>query len=132
MFNAYCGDPIDVSTVSEETLAKKLNDSMLMLENRTGRAANGASLISAGGALQRHVTSAGRTFNIATCPCFKRANSVLSGVLKMNKSDGKEDTVVHKEALTTKDRDRLQTYFKDVQTSHDPALLARYMYSTSF
>ncbi|XP_065182792.1 uncharacterized protein LOC135813677 [Sycon ciliatum] len=48
----------------------------------------------------------------------------------MNKREGKEDAVVHKESLTAEDWDRLQTYFTDVETSNDPVLLARYVWFT--
>ena len=124
--SAYCKDkPVDLATCSEDELAPLLEGFYCDLRRQDGSKYKRSSYLAARSAIQRHLSSLGRPFNIVSSPVFKRANDVLNGVLKAKKRDGEEADVLHKEAVSEEDWVKIMAYFKDVEDTKDPVLLTR-------
>ena len=85
-----------------------------------------SSYVSARSAIQRHLTSLKRSFNIRDDKEFMTSNNLLDAVLKRNKAEGKSKPVQHKESITEADKARLNEYFEDVLDSNDTYKLQSY------
>ena len=57
---------------------------------------------------------------------FSESHSVSDETLKMKRVEGLEPAVLHKESLTSEDRERLMKYFDNVLKANDPIKLSMF------
>ena len=126
-FIAESGIHLDLKTCSATELNGVLGRFYVSLRNKEGGMYMKNSYLAARAAIGRHVTvNLKRPFNVFQSPELQGSNRVLDGVLKKNKSEGVEKSVVHKDALKKEDLDRLDEYFSEVLTECDPVKLTQY------
>ena len=62
---------------------------------------------------------------------FSESHRIFDATLKLKKAKGLEPAVLHKESLTSEDRERLTKYFDDVLEASDPIKLSLSLCSLS-
>lgn len=118
---------IDFKTVEAESLASILERFFVDARRKDGQPYKKNSLKAVRGAVQRLLVAENRKINVFTDREFLKSRKVLDGVLKERKRSGQEELVQHAQAISDEDWDKVALYFKDIESSTDPVLLARYV-----
>ena len=116
---------MDFKTVSAEDLASVMERFLVDVRRKDGQRYKKNSLKAVRGAVQRLLVAENRTINVFTDVQFTRGRKILDGVLKERKRSGQEDQVLHAQALSESDWNKLGVYFKDMESTTDHILLAR-------
>ena len=119
---------LNLTTIPAEDLAGLLEGFYADARRKNGEPYKRNSMLSARAAINRSLSSVQPSINIFKDPAFLNANRVLDGILKERKRSGEEPAVVHKDAITPGDLEKLNLYFADVSETSDPRKLSMYVW----
>ena len=86
------------------------------------------SMPSARATINRSLSSLQPNINIFKDASFINAKRVLEGMLKERKRSAEEPAVVHKDAITSGDVEKLNLYFTGIAETSDPRKLSMYVW----
>lgn len=117
------GVPLDMCTVDEEDLAKKLGrfycEAKPQPDQKYGKHTEYHinTMKSIRAAINRHLSDIGRNINIVNDKAFKVANKGLTGLLKRRLVTGTFRPTTHKEVIDISDLQKITAFFENAYLS---------------